>query len=596
MPGRKVVIEFLGKDRSFGKTAGDMAGHSGRLTATLGKLGGAFAGLAVISKTTDFLKDSVAEARESQKVNAQTAAVIKSTGGAAKVTAKEFGSLATAISNKTGIDDEQIQAGENMLATFTNVQNRMGKGNDIFTQATRTAIDFGVATKKGPTAASLALGKALNDPLTGLTKLTKVGVNFSDQQRAQVAQMLKVGNVAGAQKVILKELNKEFGGSAAAQATAGERAAIAWANLKESVGTAMLPVLDKVFNALSQKVIPALYQIPPIVAKVRAFIAPLIDHFRTLGNSGGEAGSKFAQFRQTFTSVFASVQQIIQSTVSIVTSLWNAFGQTIMSFASVTLTNLMTSIRGAFTVIQGIFQVFSSLLKGDWAGVWQGIKQILSGAVTVLKAAVAQLWNVLRAAFTAGGIAIKAIFSGMWSGIKSLAAAGLGQIVAAVRALPGRLAALGGLLKSAGKGVLTSILNGLKGAGGFAADFASSIWGSIKSAINGGIDRLNSLLDFSVKIGPKRIPIHAPTIGHLATGTDNWRGGPTWVGERGPEILDLPAGSRVIPNNRVAAAIGAKSSGGDLQPVIVKFFLDGKMIQESLLKLKRSDSVPLGLA
>ena len=36
------------------------------------------------------------------------------------------------------------------------------------------------------------------------------------------------------------------------------------------------------------------------------------------------------------------------------------------------------------------------------------------------------------------------------------------------------------------------------------------------------------------------------SIGNNANGTDNWRGGPTWVGERGPEIVNLPRGSQVF--------------------------------------------------
>lgn len=43
----------------------------------------------------------------------------------------------------------------------------------------------------------------------------------------------------------------------------------------------------------------------------------------------------------------------------------------------------------------------------------------------------------------------------------------------------------------------------------------------------------------------------------LAGGTDNWRGGPTWVGEHGPEILNLPRGSQVIPND-----VARRSAGG----------------------------------
>ncbi|WP_018265560.1 hypothetical protein [Methylosinus sp. LW4] len=37
-------------------------------------------------------------------------------------------------------------------------------------------------------------------------------------------------------------------------------------------------------------------------------------------------------------------------------------------------------------------------------------------------------------------------------------------------------------------------------------------------------------------------------FGQNADGTDNWRGGPTWVGERGPELVNLPRGSSVTPN------------------------------------------------
>jgi hypothetical protein len=71
--------------------------------------------------------------------------VLKSTGDAANVTAGHIGDLATAISNKVGIDDEEIQSNENMLLTFTNVRNEVGKGNDIFDQATKTVTDMSVA-------------------------------------------------------------------------------------------------------------------------------------------------------------------------------------------------------------------------------------------------------------------------------------------------------------------------------------------------------------------------------------------------------------------------------------------------------------------
>ena len=40
-------------------------------------------------------------------------------------------------------------------------------------------------------------------------------------------------------------------------------------------------------------------------------------------------------------------------------------------------------------------------------------------------------------------------------------------------------------------------------------------------------------------------------VGHLAAGTDDWRGGLTFVGERGPEIMNVPRGAQVIPNHHL---------------------------------------------
>ena len=47
-----------------------------------------------------------------------------------------------------------------------------------------------------------------------------------------------------------------------------------------------------------------------------------------------------------------------------------------------------------------------------------------------------------------------------------------------------------------------------------------------------------------------------PLIGKNALGTDNWRGGLSWVGERGPELVNLPMGAQVIPNNKLGGGGG----------------------------------------
>ena len=44
-----------------------------------------------------------------------------------------------------------------------------------------------------------------------------------------------------------------------------------------------------------------------------------------------------------------------------------------------------------------------------------------------------------------------------------------------------------------------------------------------------------------------------------AGGTDNWRGGLSWVGERGPELMNIPRGAQVIPNHRIGEMDGGMS-------------------------------------
>lgn len=48
-------------------------------------------------------------------------------------------------------------------------------------------------------------------------------------------------------------------------------------------------------------------------------------------------------------------------------------------------------------------------------------------------------------------------------------------------------------------------------------------------------------------------------VGNNARGTNNWRGGPTWVGEEGPEIVDLPAGARVYPADQSRRMAGSNT-------------------------------------
>lgn len=198
---------------------------------------------------SDLVGSALDHLGEVEQINAQTAAAIRSTGGAAGVTAEQVAGLANSIEAATGVSGEMIQQGENLLLTFTNLKNRAGEGNDIFTQTTTIMADMSAALGTDAKGAALQLGKALNDPIQGVSALTRVGVSFTEGQKASIKAMQEHGNIAGAQKLILAELNKEFGGSAEAFGRTWpgilEKAGAAW----ENFGDALLGPLMPAFKA-----------------------------------------------------------------------------------------------------------------------------------------------------------------------------------------------------------------------------------------------------------------------------------------------------------------------------------------------------------
>lgn len=209
----------------------------------------------VVKGVVGAISAGVTSLRDTGVVVAQTQAVIKSTGGAAKVTADQIRELSEKTESLTAIDDKAVQAGANMLLTFTNIRNEVGAGNDIFNQSVGILADMSTAMGTDMKGGAIQLGKALNDPLAGITALTRVGVTFSDQQKQQIENFQKAGKTAEAQKVILAELNKEFGGSGAAFAAtdAGKAAKFqdAIEGIQQSVAKGLLPAITRVRGQLT---------------------------------------------------------------------------------------------------------------------------------------------------------------------------------------------------------------------------------------------------------------------------------------------------------------------------------------------------------
>ena len=232
----------------------------GKLQSSIGSLGRNFAAAgAVIAGAGAIIAKNAQSLARIEEINAQTAQTIKTMGNAAGISATEVETLAGSLEKLTATEAETIQEGANLLLTFGNIRNQLGAGNDIFSQTTKIMVDMGVALKRGPTQMATMLGKALNDPIRGLTALTRVGVSFTDEQREQVKALQQSGDLMGAQKVILAELQNQYGGSGAAfaQTFNGQRALMGHelGTIGEEATMAVMPALQGMVEQL-REIIP----------------------------------------------------------------------------------------------------------------------------------------------------------------------------------------------------------------------------------------------------------------------------------------------------------------------------------------------------
>lgn len=224
---------------------------------------------------------------ESAKAIAQVDAALKSTGGTVGFNSEQLQKMAADLQSVTTFDDDKIlkEATANLL-TFNKVTG------DTFIQAQKAALDLATRLDGDLQSATLQVGKALQDPVKGITALSKAGVSFSSEQKATIKAMVATNNVAGAQSIILKELNKEFGGSAEAAAKAGTGSFKQLTNqigdLSEEFGKivvdALQPFVAKIKDAVTylQGLSPEAKKTIAVIAGIAAVIGPVLVVFGTL--------------------------------------------------------------------------------------------------------------------------------------------------------------------------------------------------------------------------------------------------------------------------------------------------------------------------
>lgn len=174
-------------------------------------------------------------------------AVIQATGGAAGLTAKDIDDMARRLDEATLGSAEGFRDAAAQLLTFKSI------GKDAFETTLLLAQDLAAAGFGNLSSNAVQLGKALEDPVKGLSALAESGVTFTKDQQNVIKVLMETGRAAEAQGVILKAVAGQVGGTAAAMG-GGLSGAVDLVNkrfkdLQEQLGAAVLPVFRR-FNEL----------------------------------------------------------------------------------------------------------------------------------------------------------------------------------------------------------------------------------------------------------------------------------------------------------------------------------------------------------
>ena len=435
----KLGLDSSEYDKGIQGASGKAESFASSLMGFAKKVAGIAAVGAAFKAAGDFAMDSVKAAMEAEDIQAQLEAVIKSTGAAAGVTADQVNKLAAKFSKVTKFEDDAIVAGQNMLLTFT------GIGKDVFPDVTEAMLDMSQAMGQDLKSTALQLGKALNNPAEGLTALTRVGVRFTEEQERMVKSMVAAGDIAGAQKIILKELATEFGGSAeAAGNTASGKIEIfknTLGNLKETIGAAVLPILSDLATRLTTFLSsPAIQSGIQIVVdgfnKIAGFLGSLgeVKSLSGLGFAiqmafGPEAGAVFLQFKgylqqalDFFSGLWVSMVSIldqfipqisgnIQTFLEQVKVFWDENGAQILAAISMAWNLIVTVVGGAITLISGIIaagmtyvngiiKAYTALFSGDWKTAWNIMQTTLASILGIMRDT---LLTILESALSLAG-------------------------------------------------------------------------------------------------------------------------------------------------------------------------------------------------
>ena len=279
-------------------------------------------------------------------------------------------SYANEVARSTGIDQNAIKATQAKLLTFKELAVTADEVGGNFERATKAAIDLGAAGFGTAEDNAVSLGKALNDPIRGITALTRNGITFTESEKERIKVLVESNKVGEAQNLILAAIETQVGGTAEATSNATDRMKVGLSQVTETIGMALLPAFEKVTAFLLDEVFPAFQAyVLPIVKELAAFLQ---DNFSPL------LQNVFIPIIKSLVQAWTTVANAVKGNERELRPLLNLF-KSVFQFVKVYLAPLLVNVLGK--ALQGVAGVVATLI-----GLFSNLVGIINAAVNAIKA------------------------------------------------------------------------------------------------------------------------------------------------------------------------------------------------------------------
>jgi hypothetical protein len=262
--------------------------------------------------------------------------------------------LAEATAMQTGMDNLSIKATQAKLLTFKNLAKTAKTVGGAFDRANKAALDMAAAGFGSAESNAVQLGKALENPIKGISALAKSGVTFTDVEKEKIKTLVESGKILQAQEMILKAVETQVGNTAEATANDTDKMKEGFKQFQQQLGLALLPILQAVTPLLLKMaswakdnpqtfmiIAGALAAIAASIVAINIAMAVGAIGLITIGVIALVAGlavayKKFEGFRNIVDAVFGAIKFYINNvTIPLIKTLVNVFKTVFNGIATV---------------------------------------------------------------------------------------------------------------------------------------------------------------------------------------------------------------------------------------------------------------------